>query len=417
MEYPTAYRRNARVNMAGLSNAHLTRLDTLTFEKTIGGVPRSMHIIVLVPHDIPPLPPSTHKKKSLVPRTLTSRRGLLFRSKLSPSVLNATGKLLEELADVVNAVTAARVNSARLTPYATACGNSTEIPFVPAGLRELYGAACTVLRGINGPDPYTVGPYAAEYEGPGENVGFGLYEWTRIRTYEVADPALGPVEWPAIQIGVAPQALVWPEADPETLPVGWPQPRPNPWPLRARRPVTAPRVFGWEAGNYPWPAEPPLAVVQTAENRTTSPRLIVWHGNTKPPKGYKQAKLKLSFRGTTLGIVLNTLTEGVDLVNALWMAIPAHLRGANTLTPQQKLWEIYIHFHDIVWYQALQNIAYTALIDMIYGSIGNALAQATAGNPYWVGITGPQAGPVDHPPVVHGVGGPDWIPDLFPLNH
>lgn len=414
MDYPVAYRKSAW-SKAGLSNATRIRIDQLTFRGTANGVPIEIPLNVPVPanDNNPPGKIIKFPKKKLPPpdgglKALRKRFGYI-----GP---NPAARLIENVAETFDQAVGQRLNTGRVTPYTTACGFSTTIPWVPFGLKELYGASCQVLRGINGPDPYTVGAFAAEYE-RGDFVGFGLWEWTRIRTYEVGSADLGPVEWPATMGGYSlPSVAPFPQLDPDTLPVAYPTVRPQRMPLRTPRPVTA-WPYGYIRGYGLLPLVPEaVQLVQQIAPRVRKPRVTNAGPPKPPPKNVKERKLRLSFRGSTLGLVLSTVTEGVDIIEAIWWALPAEYRTAYA-TPQQMLADIWNNFEHINWLTALGNLAWVSLINFVYGSIGNALAHATAGNPYWVGIGGPQTGIHDQPPKIHGVGGPDWIPDLFPLNH
>ena len=404
MQYPVAYRRQAK-RRAGLSNARLLRIDHLEFAarraagaQTAPGV--GINVLVPAndnrkPGELIPFPKKFRPPPSQVLPNLLKRRWRGIFPEPGPYLIEEAAKMLDA------AVIGSHKNPARVVNQSTACGFAIEEAF--GGLRELYGSACLVLRGPDGPLPYTGGLNAAEYVRHGY-VGGGLWQWERIRTYGInsgSQAANWPAQFPFA--GVDPRHVTVPWMEPEREPLANPYPKPLARPLWNAPVVRSPvwpyeLPHRYEAGNTLGRPEPlgVVEVVQPIAPRVQPPRVEVPRYPRPPGKHIKEAKLKLRLGGTTLGLVLNLTTEGTDIINGIFAALPAEVRfGVHT--PQAKLWAIWKNFALIDWPAALQNILWAQLTDFVYGSIGGALQQATAGNPYWVSIGGLGTGPWDTP--------------------
>jgi len=103
---------------------------------------------------------------------------------------------------------------------------------------------------------------------------------------------------------------------------------------------------------------------------TARPRVAVrpsQHSNTPPPSGVKENKVK-SAAGKAMSIMANAVTETQDFVDSLWQALPARMREHGySGHMQDKLQDLYNHWHDVNVPKALKNVAYNQLEDMAYG--------------------------------------------------
>ena len=112
----------------------------------------------------------------------------------------------------------------------------------------------------------------------------------------------------------------------------------------------------------------------------------------KPPPGTKERKFigNVSPR-SPLGLILNFVTESVDVVNAIYKALPGSVRrnvftngGYVKVSPQAKAEAIYRHFDEVDIEKAIENIVIEQLEDMLYGLAGRASASAARN----LGLTG-----------------------------
>lgn len=88
--------------------------------------------------------------------------------------------------------------------------------------------------------------------------------------------------------------------------------------------------------------------------------------------------------------ILNGVTEGLDLLESIWKALPKSVRNKYPKTPQGKAQAILNHSGQISWPDAIQNIIENQIEDKIFGSIGKKLGEAgrKRGNVFGYG-TGP----------------------------
>lgn len=107
----------------------------------------------------------------------------------------------------------------------------------------------------------------------------------------------------------------------------------------------------------------------------------------KPPsRGEKERKTISNLSQTSLiARLVNAVTESLDVVDAIWEAIPARKRPGMVITkrgkevrkwnppPQYKLVHIYRHMDHVDWAQAAQNVLVNELEDRLYGGINRAI--------------------------------------------
>lgn len=193
-------------------------------------------------------------------------------------------------------------------------------------------------------------------------------------TYHGPKPAILPMVIPAVH----------PVIDPSTLPILQPALYPAPLPLVAvRLRVSAGISEGTHVGNStpepspdpatnppsPPPIVPPVSVSPgSGAPPNPTPRPVPG----RPPKGTRELKLGTSRpRAVTLAII-NAITEGADLINALWYALPTANRTPGRPSITQKWSDVYSGLGDINYYDAAGNIINNEIADHIGGRIGRA---------------------------------------------
>lgn len=99
--------------------------------------------------------------------------------------------------------------------------------------------------------------------------------------------------------------------------------------------------------------------------------------STEPPRGgTKERKVQNKIINGGLRII-NLITESVDAINALYDALPDHIKERRA-TPQRKATLLYRHYDEIDIPQAIFNLITENLLDYFYGQIGQLNAEASA---------------------------------------
>lgn len=105
-------------------------------------------------------------------------------------------------------------------------------------------------------------------------------------------------------------------------------------------------------------------------------RVPSYHTAAPPRRGNKERKLIFSPPpGSPLGALFHLSTESLDLVNALYYAIPESKRPDRASFPT-KLRYVYTHFEDIDLDKALRNVLYMQLQDRLIGKVGQIAGKA-----------------------------------------
>jgi len=99
-----------------------------------------------------------------------------------------------------------------------------------------------------------------------------------------------------------------------------------------------------------------------------------------PEKGEKERKVIAQInRRSGLGLALNLLTEGKDVIDAFWDALPQRYQtrvGGRVTTPTVKLQDLYRHWNEVNMDVALQNLVENQIEDAIFGAIGRLTGRA-----------------------------------------
>lgn len=90
----------------------------------------------------------------------------------------------------------------------------------------------------------------------------------------------------------------------------------------------------------------------------------VYHSGP-PGEGTRERKVRVRGSGGVLRI-LNSVTEALDFIDALWLALPANLRTPYA-TPQQKLADLYTNINEIDVEQAITNVILEQVEDYAFG--------------------------------------------------
>lgn len=214
-------------------------------------------------------------------------------------------------------------------------------------------------------------------------------------------PAVVPSPW-------SPAVVPWPHVDPMRVPPNSPQPVPNPIPWRdlpGRRPNPwTPERPEW--GNEPWrsPDESPVPGQRPAPGTAPVPApgpVPDWelypnpgpispqtptqpNGRPgqdatiprRPRRGEKERKIsaygKSGGRAFALRIV-NLVSEGVDLMDAFYWALPDY-RTSGKHNATQRAEQLWKHWDEVDMQQAMENVIANELQDRFYGRLGRAAA-------------------------------------------
>lgn len=216
------------------------------------------------------------------------------------------------------------------------------------------------------------------------------------------------------------QAYIPADNMPTSLPVAKPVPRPRPLPISMLTRNTAKRMAlqEWISPTFkpeeeitinPWAPPNSAPLIRSDNYEFTSNITISANGAARsvnssasghvlspPPKGTKERKFIMDIpSGSFLGIALNISTEGLDVLHALYYAIPReHRNPRKEKTPQAKAYALYKHFNNVDVEQALQNLVYNFAEDVVYGGIGklSGRAQRHAYNTTGIDIRGQLGG-------------------------
>jgi len=161
-------------------------------------------------------------------------------------------------------------------------------------------------------------------------------------------------------------------------PLPEPQAEPEMAPILPMRPYEVPAM------EYDPERSPPVEIVRHIQGRDfpgspTKKRVVI--------KGGPVARVA--------GAVFGNATEGLDLANALWEALPKEKRTPYA-SQKQKVQDVWKHLDDVNWYDAGLNVALQQASDFIIGKLNKkAIAPYIKNGPaakYWVRPTGPAAG-------------------------
>lgn len=198
-----------------------------------------------------------------------------------------------------------------------------------------------------------------------------------------------------------PQILpaIWPWVDPLSTPIGTPAAFPEAPPFReipnrrnnpnrssTERSSWGPRVAR-RPGHWPrlWPYQVPAivteAVVTPRAQTNTRPRAgghnLLPPGAVTPGGRVKERKgvVGNTRLGRALGVALRAATEGLDIVDAIWQALPAEVRGRGYMSPLDKAQEIYRHLDEVDLEQAILNILWQQAQDRVIAGAARTRAR------------------------------------------
>lgn len=272
----------------------------------------------------------------------------------------------------------------------------------PGGVYRLNCGSGTIIIGRASTTCNTL----AGYETWGDNINVpqitsGIYyDWNVVTSTMVAPDGYGQVKQQIRQtIATAPNARIMinpavspfftpynapaymPELDPFALPINSPVPAPRPLPRTAPRPNRSPgrspqesTVRGPRLRNPP--VRNPYYEVSKGPVKVTA---TTTHSRKPPTKGEKEKKWSEGVAGSWPSWALNQATEADDVVDALWEAIPEHLRTGGNCSRSLicKAKDIYKNLNSLDLGLAAYNLAANAVEDAIAGrAIGKLQAAA-----------------------------------------
>lgn len=255
-----------------------------------------------------------------------------------------------------------------------------------------------------------------------------------------------PLPWPA------PAALFFPAINPDMLPIMQPAPNPLPlptyWPPMPDSPGNpAPFPFPdgiTEPGNVPQPSPnpvptpvpvpgpspipgpvpraippappiisvPAISVPVKVPGAAALPPKMVWHP-IRRPRRYPEGKSSVGGpMGAAVRGIVGMITEGLDVLDAFWWALPPWARTP-WADPLQKGMDVIGYImgmngtpsgNDATGYfgRVLGNLGRNAVTDAIIGRMNRATNDALVGTGYYKSPVGYGTGPVDTPPQISG---------------
>lgn len=187
------------------------------------------------------------------------------------------------------------------------------------------------------------------------------YAPPRIDPWSPEMPDVGPRPAPR------PNPNPWPEPYPAPYPNPNPSPNPNPNPNPVPGIVSPPKPNGSSA------------VVQAPNGR---PRPGSVSGPRPPGRGTKERKAGLPPWAAFAWRAAGPITEGVDLIDAVYEALPKSLKQAyyrkykRQPNPLERLRIIYLHINKLNMGDVVKNIVEMQIEDFISGKAGQALTSA-----------------------------------------
>lgn len=130
-----------------------------------------------------------------------------------------------------------------------------------------------------------------------------------------------------------------------------------------------------------------------------------------PPKGTKERKLKSPVYYRAIMSIFDLVTETMDVVNALYWAIPPNLRKKGYTSPVDKARAVYRHFGEIDLDTAIKNLMRNQLEDMLIG-MQSKVSQAAMRN---FGFGAQAVDPIGR--VSREFGAFDWVSALLDELH
>lgn len=225
----------------------------------------------------------------------------------------------------------------------------------------------------NRPAPWSVGIIGAAR-------GFSRY-YTYIGWWHPPSPFRLPVRkvWPEVIFAPRPEELPWLEPSPYVDPLSLPK---LPWPLVALRPNTAAYVRSYAVpgpGEAAPSLEPSFGRPLVPKGEVVPlPGLKPWLPVRPPGPKVKERKIRMGGYGA-INAVVGAATEAVDVVEALWDALPRSAqtreKGKKT-TPQQKALDLYKGWPQLDLPAAVKNLLANELKDRAIGTIGQAVGKA-----------------------------------------
>lgn len=220
-------------------------------------------------------------------------------------------------------------------------------------------------------------------------------------------PAIDPMDLPIGQpVGIpAPMpypAIPWrqpnPHRDPVEQPTRGPSAVPRPHPYALPRLVPGP----WRLPSAPVPANAPVPSTRPLPGAVPSPEVIPIdaypptvighsprarhrasprphpHVLRKPPPGTRERKVRIT---AAVGVLkgLGIITEGLDVVNALYDALPDAFKVKGKRSNQiERMQALYDHWDEVVLTEAVKNLLVNHIEDKVIGGLSGAAQKSFA---------------------------------------
>ncbi len=262
---------------------------------------------------------------------------------------------------------------------------------------------CGVAPGYAWPSGWADHPY------PDGGVFIGAWFWDNLSKTGLGYPLMqyygtlhrdvSPAQNPKV-FYYAPEIIpgtAYPALDPMVLPIGQPVAVPRPIPYKAiprarpdthraestkRGPVPRrspePVYITWAPPGYPVVPVQDIPWELTLNPVTGDTRLAASGGHKLEPPGKNTKERKAKLLAGSVGIKrgLNIITESVDVLEAIFWALPANRRWG-AYTPQEKLKRIYLYYDEIDMSDAILNLLYNEVQDRIVGGLSSKVTKSS----------------------------------------
>lgn len=228
---------------------------------------------------------------------------------------------------------------------------------------------------------------------------FGHENWLGVRSFHRVTPGAQPYfpARPVPDMQYEPMVNL-PAVDPMVQPVEalQPPPVPIPWVLI---PYFGPNPYRVDQREVGYGVRPGYEVAYPSVQTDVTPSAPPTHTNVpywpQPPKpGVRERKQKMTLNGTGLGLVINTITESTDFINALWKSLPLEFRSKGFVTIWDKIADLWEHLGEIDGRELGLRLLIEMLEDKTYGTLQPKHLH------HWPSVRGPGLHPHAQPPTL-----------------
>ncbi|QCS37094.1 hypothetical protein [Tortoise microvirus 53] len=184
-------------------------------------------------------------------------------------------------------------------------------------------------------------------------------------------PVGGTVTWPEYvpySPAVLPEVVPSPRSIPEV------HPGIDPFSVPPLAPVAPPVPLPVRA--LPYRVSNPMRAEQSVRGHGVNPRAVPRVNPRRRPPGVRERKFKLTISGSIVSNAFSFVTEGADVVEAIYEAIPESIRGTRKRGVKEQAFFIWQHLNQVDQNVMVQNLLYNHFEDKFFGAIGERMKRA-----------------------------------------